>query len=224
MAEPNQSQSFDDAYKGFSESYEALQKEPDNQDLQTKFNEAREKLPFVYKTEKDSWTKEKEGLVPKILPPEKYELTIPEGSLLDPSEVERISAYAKEKGLSNEAAQELLNGKHEAVKAFDETQVKAVNEIREKWVSDGEKDPEIGGVNYKKNIELASRVVKRFGSEKLFQALEETSFGQHPEWIRVFARIGAVMSEDQLVHSKTQEAGNKKSSAEILFPMPAETK
>src|SRR3990172_2365452 len=42
-------------------------------------------------------------------PPEKYEIKLPEGSLLDASEIERTVTLAKEQGLSNKTAQALLD-------------------------------------------------------------------------------------------------------------------
>ena len=131
--------------------------------------------------------------------PEKYELNLPEGSLLDPSTIEKISAYAKEKGLSNEAAQEVLNRENAIVTAYHEAQNQQVTEIRNAWVKEAESDKEIGGDKFKENLELAKRVVNRFGSEAFKAALNETGFGNHPEVIRTFARIGLLMADDKLI-------------------------
>jgi hypothetical protein len=55
-----------------------------------------------------------EGTPPEAKPteakvvPEKYDLKLPEASLLDASHVEKLTAFAKERGLSNDEAQALL--------------------------------------------------------------------------------------------------------------------
>ncbi len=175
--------------------YDAWQAEPENEDLKTGFTQAIEKAKG-YKAPEP----------PK--PPDKYELKLPEGSLLDPSATERISAYAKEKGLSMEAAQEVLNRENQAVTAHHESQLKQVDVIKTQWVKDAEADKEIGGEKFKENIELAKRVIDKFGSDAFKTALNETGFGNHPEVIRIFTKIGRLMGEDKLVMAKSQ-AGSK---------------
>lgn len=135
----------------------------------------------------------------KPVVPEKYELKKPDGSLLGDKAVETISSYAKEKGLSNEQAQSLLERESSAVKSFFEEQQTKHNQQVDAWVGEVKADKEIGGEGYKQNVELASRVIKRFGSESLVKQLNETGFGNHPELVRVFARIGKSMTSDQLV-------------------------
>lgn len=139
---------------------------------------------------------------PKV--PEKYDLKLPDGSLLEASHIERISSFAKEKGLSNEMAQSLLEREHGAVSSYAEAQKQNYNKTVDSWAKLVEADSEIGGEGYKKNVELASRVIKRFGSESLVKALNETGYGNHPELVRAFTRIGKAMTEDQLVMPGTQ--------------------
>ena len=158
----------------------------------------------------------------KAAPPEKYELKLPEGSLLDPSTIEKISAYAKEKGLSNEAAQEVLERENAAVTLHHEAQMKQVEDIRNGWVKDAEVDTEIGGAAFKENAELAKRVVDRFGSEEFKKALNETGFGNHPEVLRTFVRIGKMMADDQLIHPKSQAPAQGESDiAAKMYPSMA---
>ena len=147
--------------------------------------------------------------------PEKYELKMPEGSPLEAGHLEKISAYAKGKGLSQEQAQALLERESEAVAGFAKAQKDNYEKTVDEWAKQTESDPEVGGENYKKNVELASRVIKRFGSETLIKALNDTGYGNHPELVRAFTRIGKAMSEDQLVIPGTQPA--PKASIEDRF-------
>lgn len=152
--------------------------------------------------------------------PEKYELIMPEGSLLEPSTIEKISAYAKEKGLSNEAAQELLDRENSAVQTYNEGQNKKVEEIRASWIKAAEADKEVGGKDFKQNVELAKRVIDKFGSEEFKTALNETGFGNHPEVVRTFVRIGRLMADDEAIFAKSQATGTK-TMEEKFYPSSA---
>lgn len=149
--------------------------------------------------------------------PEKYDLKLPEGSLLDASTVDRISAYAKEKGLSNEAAQEKLDGEHKAVTSYHEAQSNHVAEIKAGWRKTAETDKEIGGAAFKENVELAKRALERFGSEKFRSELDETSFGDNPEMIRSWYRVGKAMAEDKLIHSSSKADSSTRTLEEVFY-------
>ncbi len=149
--------------------------------------------------------------------PESYDLKLPEDSLLDPSDVERISSYAKEKGLSTEAAQELLTREEEAVGRYHEGQIEHVEKVRAEWIKEAEADPEIGGDDFNQNSELARRVVARFGTEEFKELVNSTGFGNHKELVRFCVRIGKLMSDDQLVPAKPQSGGKEKSAQDVLY-------
>lgn len=145
--------------------------------------------------------------------PEKYELKLPEGSLLAPSDIERISTLAKEKGLSPEAAQELLEVQSITHREALDRQLETV---RNEWATAAAADPEIGGAEFKQNAELASRVVERYFPEAK-KVFDDTGFGNHPDMMRGFVRLGKAMSEDQLIHPRSQQGGGEQSMAERLY-------
>src|SRR3972149_1235780 len=58
---------------------------------------------------------EEKPVAEKPVVPQKYELKLPEGSQLDQARIDSLSAYAKEKGLSNEQAQAILDRESDAV-------------------------------------------------------------------------------------------------------------
>jgi len=150
--------------------------------------------------------------------PKAIELKLPDGSLLSSSDVERISAYAKQKGLSQEQAQERLQTEHDAIKSFADNKQKAwLNQVEE-WKSQSMSDKEIGGQAFLKSAEIAKKVITRFGTNELIDAVEKTGYGNHPELVRIFARIGKVLSSDTLEGTSTIVHAPKKSIAELLFP------
>lgn len=150
-------------------------------------------------------------------------LKLPDGSLLTPEAVERLTAYAKEKGLSQEAAQELLDRDHNTVKSFHEVQKKQLDDMRKIWVKEIQDDPEFGGKDAKKNQELAKRgmkfIGKQIGREKeLEQILNLTGLGDNPVFIRAFHFIGKKLANDNFVHPKDKEAyKTAKKDAEVFY-------
>lgn len=149
--------------------------------------------------------------------PEKYELKLSEGSLLAPEAVQKIEEFAKANKLSQEKAQELLTREETLIKSHVDSQLNAHNERIESWKVAASKDKEIGGEAFGQNAELAKRAVEKFGSAELKQMLDATGFGNHPEVIRVFARIGKAMSEDKIISGGAPPSAPKKSIAEKFY-------
>lgn len=150
--------------------------------------------------------------------PETYDLKLPDGSRLDPSRVEKIASLAKERKLSNEAAQEILTREHEVVEGYATAQQAAYQQQQEAWSTALKADKELGGDNLNKKVELASRVVNRFGTEEFKKALNETGLGNHPELVRVFARVAEKLGEDNLVLPGAAPAAGPKDLRDVFYP------
>lgn len=161
-------------------------------------------------------TKTSEAPTAAPVVPEKYELKLPEGSSLDQSALDRVASYAKEKGLSQEMAQAVLEREHLAVSSYSERIDKEWEATKQQWVQTVQADKELGGEAFKVNAELAHRVIKKYASEDFVKALETSGFGNHPELLRTFLRIGKAMSEDKLVLPGAQ-AGGKKPIEELFY-------
>ena len=148
--------------------------------------------------------------------PDKYELKLPDGSLLDTQAVEKIAAYAKGRGLSNEEAQAYLERQDEAVESYVESQ-KTSHEARAKaWVEELKTDKDFGGEAFGKNAELSKRVVDRFFPPEFKKALDESGMGNYPPLVKGFAAVGRAMSDDQLVIPMGQ-LGGKRSPEDIFY-------
>jgi hypothetical protein len=136
---------------------------------------------------------------PKEVVPEKYELKVPDGSSIDATEVEKVSAFAKAKGLSNDQAQLILEQRHDAAQAFANTQQEKFKETAKTWVEQLKTDKEVGGEGFAKNVELARRVLNKFGSDNLKTSLDESGLGNHPELVKLLWKVGQKMGDDELV-------------------------
>lgn len=141
--------------------------------------------------------------------PEKYELKLSEGSMLDASSLERIAAHAKQQGLSNEEAQALVGKQESEVAQF-------VEERKVMWHKQASEDKEIGGAEFAKNAELAKRAFERVAPEGLKAEMDRTGYGNHPLVLKMFVNLGRMMADDKFVQAGTS-GQTSKSAAELLY-------
>lgn len=151
-------------------------------------------------------------------PADPFDLKAPKDSYLDNTAVDSVKAFAKEKGLSPDQAQALLERESANVASFVEQQEKAREELRTSWLEQAKTDKEIGGDGFNANAELAKRVVEKFGTDDFKKALDESGLGNHPELVRILARIGKAMGNDTLVVPGSISGTPRPSMAERLYP------
>jgi len=131
--------------------------------------------------------------------PDKYEFEVDEDSLITDAHLDQIAKYAKEHKLSQEAAQKVVDLQAETLKTQRQSLQEEYKRTTETWLGAAKADKEIGGDAFNRNVEISRRVVDRFASPEFKKALNETGFGNHPELLRTFVRIGQAMAEDTLV-------------------------
>jgi hypothetical protein len=152
--------------------------------------------------------------------PEKYELNMPEQTLLEAEAVERIAGIARERGLSNEQAQELLDMEHDAVATYHNKQVTAFLQRADTWKQEVVNDKEIGGDNLNKTVSLVNRFLEKYDVDGSFRKdLEVTKYGNHPGLIKVLYRAAKEsFANDEFVQAPLNQGGSKKSVQDILYP------
>lgn len=154
---------------------------------------------------------------PKVVP-DKYILKAPDGSPIGAARIEKISQIAKEKGLSQEEAQALLQSEHEAVDTYAKGQNEAFKATQGRWLEETKADPEFGGAKLEESIRYAEAAVAKFGDPELKEALNATGLGNHKTLVRMLARIGKAMAPDTLHKASGTPPPEKKSQAERLYP------
>lgn len=202
-----------DLYDAADQAYEAYQANPENEELKTAYDTAR-------KTAKETAAAERKATAA----PKEYKLTKPEKSLLSDESVVKIAAFAREHGLTQKQAEAQINRESqvlsEARQAYEAESQAKLAEVQESWIATAQADKEYGGTELPKNVELAKRVLEKYGTPEFKAILEDPKqggFGNHPELVRVLVRIGRAMSEDQLVAPGAQGGKNAVSAAEKLF-------
>ncbi len=154
--------------------------------------------------------------------PEKYEIKIPEKSMISDAQLEKIESRCRDRGFSNEEAQaevEAVNSTvEEAISISQEESKKELENLAKvEWPKQVKEDKEIGGDNYEENCELSKRVLDKFGTEKFKDFLDDSGFGNHPEVIRVFSRLGKLMSDDKLVFKGSGEGKEEKKIEDTFY-------
>jgi hypothetical protein len=148
--------------------------------------------------------------------PADFEITLPEGETLDEAAIAEIKAQAKELGLDKAKADKLAAAHVKQQKAFVEAQQAMFQKSVTKWAEDARADKEIGGDAFDANLATAKKALDTFATDGLKEMLKSTGFGNHPEVIRLFNRIGAAISEDRLVTGKAP--GAPADPAKRMFP------
>ena len=154
--------------------------------------------------------------------PEEYaDFTVPEGVVLDAEALAEATPILKEMGATQEQAQKLidlqLKNTADVQEAVLQAQSKAWTDTLSEWKDARETDTEYGKGNYDESIALARKGMRAFGEPALFQALEETGMGNHPELIRAFYRVGKAIGEDGINFGTGASEGGK-TLADKLFP------
>lgn len=143
--------------------------------------------------------------------PEKYELklTVTEKDAegkdvetqvdMDPVLVEKAEPLLRELNLTNDQANKLVGLVPQIQARLAEQQNDQFATMRADWAKEAKADEEIGGKNWTPSLNLAAKALDRLGAPKgsAFRGLlDETGLGNHKEMVRIFAKVGKLISED----------------------------
>lgn len=126
--------------------------------------------------------------------PEKYDLTLPEGSPFADSDLVGFAAEAKAMGLTNKAAQAMVNARAEQIA-----------QAADRYLTELKADPELGGDKLDATVATAAKgrdVLFPPGSEEaalINDWFERTGLGNHKLLVKAFHRLGRMVAEDKVV-------------------------
>lgn len=144
--------------------------------------------------------------------PETYEFTLPDNYTVAPI-MDDFKAIAKESGLSQDAAQKMVDL---YVKA-EQQRMENWQGIQKEWVETAKADKEYGGAKFNENITVAAGVINKYGTPELRKAMDDYGIGNHPEFIRFCVKVGKSMAEDN--HVSGQASATKDADpAKTLYP------
>ena len=145
--------------------------------------------------------------------PVNYDLKLPDGFTFDEEIQKGLVEFANEKNLTQDEAQKLVDlgvkMRQREAAVFQETQ--------KQWIEQIKADPVLGGAQLNENIAVAKKAIDTFGTPELKGLLDSTGFGNHPEVVSAFFKIGKAISEDKLVIGQGKPRGAA-DPAKRLFP------
>lgn len=154
--------------------------------------------------------------------PEKYDLKLPTDTLFDASALEGIGTFARDLGLDQANAQKLVERDSRLLGEFaqhiDATRKSAWDAQVAKWNAETQADPELGGDKFADTKFQADKALRAFATPEFLKALNESGFGNHPGLVRVFAKIGRTLSEDQFTTKGDPSPAVATDPAKIMFP------
>lgn len=161
---------------------------------------------------------------PTVMAPERYDLTL-EGFSIDPDLVQNADPVLREIGLSNEAANKLLPVARDIMARTQDMLTRQIQDAaaiqKKAWYDAFVADPEIGGGRRSETEHLAAKALDALGyrdGHPFRQALNDSGFGNHPDMIRAFRRLGEVIGEDGTFVRPTAASGRSRPVWERLYP------
>lgn len=145
--------------------------------------------------------------------PEKYDFQAPEGVDLDTDLVGEFEAMAREDNLSQERAQRYVDIAAKIVTK----QFEALQAVHTQWAEESRTDKEFGGDALEANLGIAKKAMLAFGGDAMRQLLDHTGYGNHPEVIRAWWKVGKAMSDDGLIRGNGAPAKGQKSTADVFY-------
>jgi hypothetical protein len=189
-----------------TESTEAGTQEGSQQEQQATEQPAGEQKAEGTETQSDKGEEQQDGGEEKA-ELEYADFTMPEGMEVNAEMLDKFKPLAKEFGLDQENAQKVVDLAADLVKSTIDGQTEAMKAEVESWTEKAKNDPDIGGAKFEENLQTANKALENIASPEFLGFLKETQLGNHPEMIRIFYKIGTMISEDTLIQ------GDKKNVA-----------
>lgn len=149
--------------------------------------------------------------------PDEYKWEKPEGfeGELDEKALEEFEPIARELGLTQEQANQLVALQAQVSQRYQEAAQTQFAETQKQWMDDLKNDADFGGNNFDANVKLAQKGVNALGMPELKEALNETGMGKHPALVKAFAKVGRSISEDGFELGGQSTA--PKTAAELMY-------
>lgn len=151
----------------------------------------------------------------------KYTLAMPEGVQVDQELLDALGPKFAAKKLTTREAQELADEFIKIETARGAKRLEDWGKTVSGWADTAKKDPDIGGDKWDGTTKAAQKAVNSLGTPALREYLNASGGGNHPELIRIFAKVGAMISEDNPPADGAGGKGKPVDAAHMLFPNDA---
>ena len=152
--------------------------------------------------------------------PEEYsDFKMPKDTPVDEQLLNDFKPLAKELDLPQDKAQKLIDLYAEKVAPLMiQRQQDLWQETQKQWVETAKADKEIGGDKWDATVESAMRVVNTIGTPELKDAFNTYGLGNHPELIRMCARIAPLLGEAKRIDGNPTQTNAAVMPSAALWP------
>ena len=146
-----------------------------------------------------------------VIDPQSYDLSAPEGFVVDPAVETEFRQFASDNKLSVETVDKLKGLQIKLIEKQTEQHAQMVTN----WGNELKADKEIGGQNLPVATAHARAAMKEFFPPEARDILNKTGLGNHPAMVKGMARIGAAMGEGKSVSGGAVTSVNR---LDIMYP------
>lgn len=150
--------------------------------------------------------------------PETYEFKAPDGVTFDAEVIGELSGIAKEAGLTQEQASKFADLGVKLTQKLQTQQVEALVKMDQEWIAETTADAEIGGTKLEESRALSKKAIDEIGTPKLAELLEKSRLGNHPEVIRILAKVGRMVSQDNKLVTGMAPTKSFATTAQRMYP------
>lgn len=129
-----------------------------------------------------------------------YTLTAPEGYPISEGALKGLNEVCKSANLNEEQANAVMAYMQGNYTSFVAAQQEAMQAQAKTWIGEFQADKEFGGDKFDASVADAQRALATFDqSGTVSKMLAETGYGNNPDVLRIFARVGRALGEDKII-------------------------
>jgi len=140
-------------------------------------------------------------------PVEYTDFSLPDGYSAIPEQMEWVKEFGKQHGLTQEAAQSVVD----KYVSLQQGQLATWENIKGEWATESRNDETYGGKNLEQSQQRANQVIDKFGDETLVSDLIELGLGNKLSVMRFLNKVYAATADDN-IGSKQQAEGGETAS------------
>ena len=129
-----------------------------------------------------------------------YTITAPEGYPISEGALKGLNEVCKSANLNEEQANAVMAYMQGNYTSFVAAQQDAMQAQAKTWIGEFQADKDFGGDKFDASVADAQRALATFDqSGTVSKMLAETGYGNNPDVLRIFARVGRALGEDKLI-------------------------
>jgi hypothetical protein len=150
----------------------------------------------------------------EAMKPTLEKLKVPENTLISKERQAEIVAQAKDK----DEAQKTLEAEHNVASRIQTEGLQRLKSQGDKWRTEIQSDPELGGQNFKETDRLYTKAVEEVFGKEMIADLKALGVEAHPKFVKGMVKVAKGMEAKPLVHGDRPEAKAKpKTPAQIAY-------